>query len=229
MVSVVVPVYNAEEYLHDCVRSILNQTYSDLELLLIDDGSMDRSYEMCMAYANQDNRVLVFHQKHGGVSSARNNGIDHARGRFITFIDADDIVDREYISRLYAVLSSAADMNSSLAICGVQRELYTGRVIREAERYDHLKDCLGNPALIAPFIQDVLTGQFFCVNVRMLIPLSLIRDKRLKFERCRIHEDQLFFLDLVNCVSDIIICSEPLYFYRYVDGSGLTSDIRNGS
>ena len=90
MVSVIIPVYNAEKYLHRCIDSILAQTYTDFELLLINDGSNDGSGMICDAYAAKDSRVRVFHKENGGVSSARNIGIDNAAGVYISFVDADD-------------------------------------------------------------------------------------------------------------------------------------------
>lgn len=99
-ISVIVPVYNAEKYLVQCVDSILNQDFMDFELLLIDDGSKDQSGQICDAYARQDQRVRVFHKENGGVSSARNIGLDNAHGEYIAFIDSDDYVDNDYLSIL---------------------------------------------------------------------------------------------------------------------------------
>ena len=92
MISIIVPIYNAEQYLHRCIDSILAQSYIDFELLLIDDGSPDNCGAICDEYANQDSRVHVFHKENEGVSSARNLGMAHAQGDWITFIDADDYV-----------------------------------------------------------------------------------------------------------------------------------------
>lgn len=95
MLSVIVPVYNAEEYLRKCIDSILYQTYSDLELLLINDGSTDSSGAVCDEYARRDERVRVIHKENGGVSSTRNLGLDLAQGEWITFVDADDWIEHE--------------------------------------------------------------------------------------------------------------------------------------
>ena len=91
--SVIVPVYNAEAYLDVCIRSILGQTYADLELILVDDGSPDRSGTMCDAWAKQDNRIRVIHKDNGGVCSARNAGLDAAKGEYIAFVDSDDWIE----------------------------------------------------------------------------------------------------------------------------------------
>lgn len=106
MISVIVPVYNAEKYLHRCVDSILAQTYSDFELLLIDDGSKDSSGEICDEYAQKDTRVRVFHKENGGVSSARNLGLDNARGEWVTFVDSDDWIDSHFLEMFSAQISN---------------------------------------------------------------------------------------------------------------------------
>lgn len=98
MISIIVPIYKAEKYLHRCIDSILAQTYQDWELLLIDDGSPDNSGAICDEYASKDSRIKVFHKPNGGVSSARNYGIDKASGDWICFIDADDYIKGDYLS-----------------------------------------------------------------------------------------------------------------------------------
>lgn len=110
MISIIVPVYNAESYLRRCVDSILAQTYTDFELLLIEDGSDDTSGEICEEYASKDNRIRVFHKENGGVSSARNLGIANARGGYITFCDSDDYVGEDWLFEYYKYLSSGHDL-----------------------------------------------------------------------------------------------------------------------
>ena len=100
-ISVIVPVYNTEKYLHRCIDSILDQTFTDFELLLIDDGSTDSSGTICDEYAAKDSRVRVFHKENGGVSSARNMGLDNAYGEWITFVDSDDyLIDQSGLTLL---------------------------------------------------------------------------------------------------------------------------------
>ena len=103
MISVIVPVYNTEKYLDRCIQSVLAQTYTDFELLLVDDGSTDSSGAICDKYAEKDFRVRVFHKKNGGSSSARNMGLDNARGEWIAFVDSDDWIDSEMYSEMYAL------------------------------------------------------------------------------------------------------------------------------
>lgn len=112
-ISVIVPVYNTEQFLPRCIDSILNQSFADFELLLIDDGSTDGSGELCDAYVEKDSRVQVFHKKNGGASSARNIGIDRAEGVFLTFVDSDDLVDESYLEHLMSC-------DSDMVITGLQ-------------------------------------------------------------------------------------------------------------
>lgn len=104
LISVIVPVYNVEEYLERCVNSLLNQSYKDIEILLVDDGSTDKSGGICEAYRRQDSRVRVFHKKNGGLSDARNFGIEKAKGEYLTFVDSDDYVSPNYLQSLHEML-----------------------------------------------------------------------------------------------------------------------------
>ena len=97
LVSIIVPVYNVENYLTECIESTLKQTYHNVEIILIDDGSTDRSGKICDTYANKDNRIKVFHKKNGGLSDARNMGIGKVTGEYIYFLDSDDILDRKSV------------------------------------------------------------------------------------------------------------------------------------
>lgn len=114
MISVIVPIYKAEKYIHRCIDSILAQSYTDFELLLIDDGSPDNCGAICDEYAAKDSRIRVFHKENGGVSSARNLGLDNAQGEYITFCDADDYVGTEWLS----VYSDAMDLSVDFAVQG---------------------------------------------------------------------------------------------------------------
>ena len=99
-ISIIVPVYKVEEYLSQCIDSILVQTFTNFELLLVDDGSPDRCGEMCEEYAQKDERIRVFHQENAGVSTARNKGLAEAYGKYIVFVDSDDYVDKLYLEHL---------------------------------------------------------------------------------------------------------------------------------
>ncbi len=115
LISVIVPVYKVEKYLHNCVDSILNQSYKNIEIILIDDGSSDGCPSICDEYVKKDNRVVVIHKKNGGLSDARNAGINVAKGKYITFVDSDDTVREDYIKQLYETVE---ENSADIAICG---------------------------------------------------------------------------------------------------------------
>jgi glycosyltransferase involved in cell wall biosynthesis len=111
MLSIIVPVYNSEAFVGRCIESVLNQSYKDFELILVNDGSTDSTLEVCNEYAKKDKRVIVLNRKHSGVSKSRNAGLDRAKGDYITFIDSDDYVDKErYTITIAAMKKYHADI-----------------------------------------------------------------------------------------------------------------------
>lgn len=117
LISVIVPVYNVEQYLPSCIDSILCQTYKKLEILLVDDGSTDGCPRICDAYAERDERIRVMHKRNGGVAETRNMGLDLAKGSFLCFVDADDSIDESYVETLYRMLRM---QDADVAMCGWQ-------------------------------------------------------------------------------------------------------------
>ena len=112
MVSVIIPIYNVEKYLSECIESVINQTYSDLEIILVNDGSTDNCRDICERYKRKDSRIKLVHKNNGGLSSARNAGIDVANGDYYTFIDSDDYIMSDMIEQLvYAIQSANADVS----------------------------------------------------------------------------------------------------------------------
>ena len=116
LISIIVPIYKVEKYLSRCIDSILAQTYKNLEIILVDDGSPDKCPEICDKYAKEDSRIKVIHKKNGGVSSARNAGLDVATGKYIFFVDSDDIITEDALSNLY---EKATEAKAKLAIGGI--------------------------------------------------------------------------------------------------------------
>lgn len=114
LISVILPIYNVEKYLPACMESIFAQTYHNLEIILVDDGSTDNCCGLCDEYAEKDKRVVVYHKKNGGLSDARNYGLEHARGEYITFVDSDDYVDDDYVEYLLSLINK---YHSRMSIC----------------------------------------------------------------------------------------------------------------
>lgn len=123
LISVIVPVYQAEPYLQRCVDSIRNQTYTNLEIILVDDGSPDRCGELCDAFAKEDSRIRVFHKENGGQSSARNLGLDHMTGEYVGFVDSDDWIEPEMYQRLYTL---SQIHKAQIVCCGIQKDYLNG-------------------------------------------------------------------------------------------------------
>ena len=115
-ISVIVPVYNVEKYLRKCIESILNQTFREFELILVDDGSTDSSGKICDEYALKDSRIKVIHKENGGASSARNAGLDVAKGEYIGFVDSDDWIEMDMYGELYRLIK---ENNTDISVCGI--------------------------------------------------------------------------------------------------------------
>lgn len=209
MISVIVPVYNVEKYLERCLDSILNQTYSDLEIILVDDGSTDTSPEICDAYAKRDERIRIFHQKNGGLSAARNTGLDNARGDYIGFVDSDDqIVPTMYESLLAAMDNEKAD-------------IVIGDIV-------YLDENKGNQTYIEQLKKVSYDG--FQIMERMLsdaahfVPAWNKLYRRHIFEKIRYplgkyNEDQFVVHQVLYEASRVITIPEPIYLYTIRPGS----------
>lgn len=193
-ISVIVPVYNVERYLTRCIDSILAQTFTDFELLLIDDGSTDNSGKICDEYAEKDKRIRVFHKKNGGVSSARNLGLDVSCCEWITFIDSDDYVEDNFLEELFQ------STNSDLKISG-----YTS--FGEKISKENYKTSFINKDKIGICLSKFLNNDIFRVPWAKLFRLSIINNNRLRFDdRLKIGEDTIFvqqYLCFCNSLSFI--------------------------
>ena len=198
-ISVIVPVYNAEKFLNRCIDSILAQTFTVWELLLIDDGSKDRSGDICDEYAANDSRIRVFHKENGGVSSARNLGLDHAQGEWITFVDADDYVEENFLK------SFEGNLDADLVVGGMEWHEGNGMknvVINSSIAYGYhqcikiaVEGSLSNLILLAPWGKLYRKG-------------TIESAKNLRFnERMQICEDTYFVYSFIACSKDIRILS----------------------
>lgn len=208
-ISVIVPVYKAEAYLHRCVDSILCQTFQDFELLLIDDGSPDKSGEICDEYALKDSRIRVFHKKNEGVSSARNLGIDYALGYYICFIDSDDWVENEYLSN-FGDLSFIG--NDFLVLQGVERISNVSNKVQWQIRYvDNFAQGEEINSLISEY--ELFHSGF---PVAKLFCKELILKNNIRFNTTiSFHEDHLFVFEYWKYINKLRITSSVSY--KYID------------
>lgn len=171
LISVIVPVYNAEPFLNACVEGLLRQTYQNLEIILVDDGSTDRSGEICDAYAAQDSRVLVLHKENGGQAEARNLGIDRASGAFLAFADSDDEVAEDYIAYLYRLIDGDW---ADIAVCRYRSVRQTGLPFETQAEETAIRRYDAKAAVQDLCYQKHLTFAVYC----MLVRSELFRDIR---------------------------------------------------
>lgn len=214
LISVIVPVYKVEKYLHRCIDSILAQTYENIEVLLIDDGSPDQSGAICDDYQAKDSRVRVFHKENGGVSSARNLGLKEAKGDYIGFVDADDYID----SLMYEVLlNNLKTERADIAICGYQKDLSNGLF----EAYWKEKTLLVFNR--EEMISNLLANRYYtCAVWSMLFKKSLAN--QVVFDVKRKHnEDLLYIYEVMKLANTASYASDPHYYYCTNEGSATTS------
>ena len=206
--SIIVPVYNVEDYLPECVDSLLAQdTATPYEILLVDDGSTDSSGSICDAYADKDARVRVIHKSNGGVSSARNTGIQMAKGTYIFFVDSDDILEPEFLSEFSPLLADGTD----LALCGNVRFYPDGR-----EETEHLplkpKGESGQTYLQSLFSMDKLPRAYSC---SVAFRKDFLTQNQLAFrEELSVSEDFEFMMRCIPAASRVQGIDAPLYRYR---------------
>ena len=219
-ISVIVPVYNAAKHLNKCVDSILAQTYNHFELLLVDDGSKDDSGKICDEYAASDPRVYVFHKANGGVSSARNVGLDHATGEWISFCDSDDWVSEEYLQNLVKYIDDEVDLVFSYATIVFQdgsqrRECFSERRI-PLEKIE------------IAFLENEFHGHTSPWS--KLYRRRVIEESKLRFcQDVQIGEDAIFLYDFILYSRYIYITNHTDYFYNFEAENSLTKTVNSFS
>ncbi len=220
LISVIVPVYKTEAYLEKCVNSIINQTYKNLEIILVDDGSPDRCGAMCDDFAHQDSRIRVFHKENGGQSSARNLGLDNMTGEYVGFVDSDDWIE----PRMYENLYNLIEMNNAqIAACGLQCDYNNGKIVYFNDEYP-----LKNDIEIFSKI-DALRELTFTKKMTNSPCDKLF--KRYIFDDIRMTEGTIYedFEMMPGCVekAEIIAYSpEPLYHYIMTEESTTRGEIQ---
>lgn len=212
LVSIIVPVYNVERWLPNCMSSLLGQNYSKVEIILIDDGSKDRSGQLCDEYALKDERVKVIHKPNGGVASARNLGLDHATGKYVCFVDPDDCLNSEAIETWVDVQHRT---NADLVVSAIiVQEIKNGEVISNREKF------------VIDNEQGLMTDDMDCLLVTLsrtqllssllskLFRKDLIDKKKIRFENLVQYEDHCFVLDYLLACKKIYVTRDTFYLYR---------------
>lgn len=222
LVSVIIPIYNVEEYLDECVRSVIAQSYRNLEIILVDDESPDNCPEMCDNYAKKDNRVYVIHKKNAGLGAARNTGMDLAHGEYIIFLDSDDYWSKNTIEIL---VNEAEEKNLQVIMFAAEPFLdgiEKGKVHMTA--YNHDKYCYTVASGIQSYWRNIEDGEYYAQACMRFCSLQYLKNRNFRFDEGIIHEDESwsFFsyvlADRVECISN------RLYKRRYRSGSIMTSE-----
>lgn len=219
IISIVVPVYNAEKELQRCVDSIFRQSFSGWELLLIDDGSRDGSPELCDRLAGRDPRIRVYHKENGGVSSARNLGIQKAEGEYLMFTDSDDTLFPETMEILYR---KAEETKAELVVCG-----FTYYVEQDGRCVDNLPEkafCGGGQEYLGERFLSDFRKEFFNPPWNKLIRRKLLLENDIRFgEEYAICEDMAFSMQVLEKCGRICIIPESLYCYHYKEADNLVN------
>ncbi len=231
-VSVIIPVYNVERYLRECVESVLSQTFRDFEIILVDDESPDGCPKICDDYAAADPRIRVIHKKNGGLGFARNSGLDVARGLYVCFLDSDDVIDPQTLSCCYEIAEKeGADevrylfkrfSDKEIDIAPV--DIAHAKIVSASgpERVDPLLNVIA-PLLYPPRL-DVETT---CSSCTALYRRSILEGASIRFhsERELISEDYIFNIEVAYAAGRIVYTNLPFYCYR-TNSNSLTSTVR---
>ena len=214
LVSIIVPVYNAEKYLPRCIDSILGQSFSDFELLLINDGSKDNSGKICDGYAANDSRVRVFHKENGGASAARNYGLDNATGKYVCFVDADDWVDKDYLKQLLP------NEEEEMVVCSIRYEGNTNKNLCISNKKRN-KECIEST------LHQMIDHMAVCSPCCKIMRRDIIERNQIRFDTdVSAGEDMLFICDYFSAgLEKIRTLSLPLYHYYVDDNESLSHRI----
>lgn len=212
LISVIIPVYQVEPYVARCIESILVQTLQDLEIILVDDGSTDESGRICDQYKVRDSRIKVIHQTNGGISAARNTGLDVAKGRYIGFIDSDDYIAPNMYELMYEAMHKK---QVDLAVCNYEK-VYEGDIRQEERVEEKLQEQLIYTRKAALQAMQENRGCWTYVNNK-LYKREIF--KALRFEEGRIYEDAFIMPKLMSKCEKIVTVPESLYFYVQRAGS----------
>ena len=214
LISIIIPVYRVEKYLEECLNSVINQTYANLEIILIDDGSSDRCGQICDEYAKKDERIEVIHQENQGVSNARNHGIEMAKGKYITFVDSDDYLDQDYIKYLYDEITK---FNADISICGTLDIDEKNNILKRSKKFEktlNLQDAI-KEMLKEKYYNSVIWAKMYQAELA----------KKAKFnQNLRIAEDLDYIYKILGMSKVVRVNTGTcLYYYRSRNDSATTN------
>lgn len=211
LVSIIIPIYKVEPFLRQCLDSVVNQTYANLEIVLVDDGSPDDCPQICDEYASKDNRIIVIHKKNGGLSDARNAGLDICRGGYIYFLDGDDVLPQNCIETLYEVISQE---NAEIASSSYIEFKNDEQLSKKATLSDHYAVINGSEALVLLCKDNTPGLMSSCMKIYKKECFDGIR-----FPKGKLYEDARTNYKIYQRCKKICYTQSPLYYYRIHEGS----------
>lgn len=210
LISVMIPAYNAEKYIGRCLESLKNQTYSNIEIVIVNDGSKDNTQLICEEYVNKDSRFRLINQKNGGEGAARNKGLSEAKGKYLCFVDADDYVYPDFIENMYSMHNK---YNAELVICGFT-ELKGAEVLNETS--GDIQVMNQEQSMASLLLETSFKGYVW----NKMFDLDIIRKKKLHFdETLAVWTDVLFVFQYMLNIKTTIFNPEPKYYYIYIENS----------
>ena len=220
LISFVIPVYNVQSYLKDCVLSITSQTYQEIEVILVDDGSKDESPAICDKLASNDKRVRVIHKKNGGLSDARNCGIKAVRGEYVVFVDSDDFwIGRDSLQKLVKIIAD----NKNIDFINFNCCYYYGD--ENFTKWVAFDNSLSKPTDSDFVIQKLVASGTFPMSACLkVISTKLLRQNELYFKVGLLSEDIPWFIDLLDCSSKSLFINEYIYAYRQNVGTSISQN-----
>lgn len=215
LVSVIIPIYNADEYIERCLNSVINQTYREIEIIIINDGSTDKSLEIIRKFKKEDERIIILDKNNTGVSDSRNKGIDIAKGEYITFIDSDDYIEKDMIDIL---VRSIRENRSDISICGFYH-------VNDKKYISKTKNSKKNILDKDEFIEEILRERFFIASLwGKLFRRELLKQERLDCN-LKIAEDLEYLLRISLKVEHISLVNDKLYNY-YINSDSATNNAK---
>lgn len=216
-ISVIVPVYNVEKYLDQCLTSLLEQTFTDFEAILVDDGSTDSSYQICKKYAEKDKRFTAYEKENGGASSARNYGLERANGKYLYFLDSDDYIDKTALCKML----KCADENAADLVF-IEAQTINDKGVSFSGKYDYHKQYLPNDPSVT--MEEMIVNKEFHVGTPFFfLKKELFSDNNLKFKEGIMYEDMITAYQFFSLAKRCSHVHEHIYTRRYRANSVMTS------
>ena len=219
MFSIIIPAYNVEKYVEDCINSILRQSYLNYEIIIIDDGSIDSTAFICDTMALNIDKLTVFHKQNGGLSSARNTGIMHAKGKYIVFLDGDDELDENALANLDKEL---ADHDSADICIGELQTIEDDSQLFSVVDYPIDPDLLQNTER-KDLLNYLITNKYIHSACKIIVRTGFLKKEELFFKKGIYHEDELWSASVFVRIQSFCLCSDSFYRYRIHQNSIMTT------